>query len=84
MAGPRNFEIPAPGSKGVAVVRTARAGGVELVEVRVYAPDGGPSIIMDGASLGDEVFEDEAAARRAVSGAIANNPVIVVNLDDVT
>ncbi len=78
-----NVEIPAPGSRGIAIVRNAAGGGIELVEVRVYGPGGFPFIVMAGAMLGDTLFPDEAAARRAVVGAIANNPVRVVNLDDI-
>ncbi|MCK8786530.1 hypothetical protein M0638_19315 [Roseomonas sp. NAR14] len=75
-----NVTIPAPGSKGIAVVKNVE-GGIEVVQVHVYAPDGKARLTLDGSFM-NEVFSDESSARAAVSKAIANNPVHVINLKD--
>ncbi len=76
--------IPAPGSVGVAVVQDIPTGGVEILFVQVFTPPPRrPALTLHTAFAGDH-FANEAEARQAVSKALANNPVRVINVKDIT
>jgi len=77
-----NVSIPAPGSKGIAVVQDVQD-GVDVLQIHVYPPGGRGFITLDGCVMG-KTFKDESAARSAVSKALANNPVRVVNIKDIS
>ena len=78
MAG--NTMIPAPGSVGVAVVQDILGGGVEVLSVQVFSPPPRRADIVLVTLFAGVHFADVAAARQAVSGALASNPVVVAKV----
>jgi hypothetical protein len=71
-------DIPAPGSRGVVRVKDV-PGGVEIVDVTIYPPNGKTSTTIEG-RLFPGVFADRAAVKVAIAGALNNNPVKVVDV----
>lgn len=76
-----NVLMPAPGSKGIAVVKDLPDGQVAVVQVHVYGPDGKGHITVNGDGL--PPFANEDAARQAVSKELANCPVGTINIKNV-
>jgi hypothetical protein len=76
-----NVQIPAPGSRGLAIIRKVQD-GVEIVEVHVYSPTGQQRLTLDGTYF-PGTYHDVSCARQDVSKALSDNPVGTVILDDI-
>lgn len=75
-------DIPAPGSKAVAITRTSSASEVELVALVVIAPDRKGSIVIDGSQLGG-VFPNELDAVQAAIDAMNGSNVKHVRFEEI-
>jgi hypothetical protein len=75
-------DIPAPGSKAVAITRAHGNGHVELVTLIVISPDHKGSIVIDGSQLGG-VFPTELEAVQAAIDAMNGANVKHIRFEEI-
>lgn len=74
-------EIPAPGSKAVAIVKSG-SDGFKVLQVHIYPPSGERFITMDG-SFFEDTYATEDEVRADVGKAVNNNPVRTIDIEDI-